>query len=316
MGAPVGGPLGRRTNGGRGDMARAGRRWVTAVTGALALVSLLTAAPAGGAGRAAPDGSAGPPAPLAAAYGTSPYQTVEVYPAATTGSPVVVLVHGGGWASSPGAAYQVSEAVGLQRAGFTVVAANYDTFDRVTGAFPLEVDDVVAAARWAVAHAADWGADGTNLEFVGGSAGGQLADLAADRLDAGTPGTVRAVVTVSGALDLVALVQAAASHTVSGYLGYHLHRALACGSKAAPCTADLALPWSPAQQVTSATCPGASLVVNDTQELMPVDQATSMVSALSAAGCPVTEILQPGHNHSFNGWLAVSARVTAFLAAH
>jgi acetyl esterase/lipase len=305
-------------------MARAGRRQLGRWTGALALTALLgatstvagvveTAGTAGAAGRA----TATPvPASYGASYGTDPYQTVQIYPAGRTGSAVVLLVHGGGWASTPGRTSQVNQALGLQRAGFTVVAANYDTFDRVTGAFPLEVDDVVAAARWAVAHAPDWGADGADLEFVGGSAGGQLVHLAADRLDAAAPGTVRAVVTLSGALDLVALVQDVATHSVSGYLGYHLRRALACGSTAVPCTAALAAPWSPAQQVTAATCPGASLVVNDTQELMPVDQAASMVSALTAANCPVTEILQPGHNHSFNGWLAVSDRVTAFLAAH
>jgi len=299
-------------------MGRRGRRRLAGLTGAAAVALACTVTvpvtASGGAARVAPPTAA--PAPFTASYGASPYRTVVVYPSATAGSPVVVMVHGGGWASSTGGSYQVREALGLQRAGLTVVAANYDTFDRVTGAFPTEVDDVVAAARWSVAHAADWGADGADLELVGGSAGGQLVELAADRLDAEAPGTVRAVVTISGALDLVTLLHDAAAHTISGYLGYHLHKALACGSKAAPCTDALAQPWSPAQQVTSATCPGNSLIVNDTQELMPLDQPASMVAALTAAGCPVSEILQPGHNHSFNGWLAVSARVTAFLLAN
>jgi len=298
-------------------VGRRGRRqrggWTGAVAVLLACLGTFPPVASGAAVRKTTAPATTAPAPIAASYGPSPYQTVEVYPSATMGSPIVVLIHGGGWASSPGASYQVSEALALQRAGVTVVVANYDTYARVTGAFPTEVDDVVDAARWSVAHAGDWGADGTDLELLGGSAGGQLVALAADRLDADTPGTVRSVVTLSGALDMVALVQDANAHTVSGYIGLHLREALGCPSYAVPCTTAMAEPWSPAQQVTAATCPGNSLIINDTQELMPLDQPASMVSALDAAGCPVTEILQPGRKHSFNGWSSVSARVTAFL---
>ena len=228
----------------------------------------------------------------------------------------MVVVHGGGWASSTSKQFEVHQALSLQAAGLTVVVANYDTYSKTAGAFPVEVDDVVAATRWAQSQAAGWGADPGNVELLGGSAGGQLVELAADQMNAAAPQSVRAVVTLSGALDLVVLMQDVAAHSVSGYLGRHLRLALACGSKADPCTVAAEAAWSPAEQVASTTCPMDTLVVNDTDELMPVDQATSMMAALAEAGCPASEILQPGRNHSFAGWPAVASRVTAFLVAN
>ncbi len=136
-------------------------------------------------------------------YGSSPYQTVTVYPVPTTGAPLVMLVHGGGWDSKPGFNYLHTEATDLHDAGFAVFDVNYDTMPRSHGAFPLEIDDVVNATAWAIAHADVYGADPTNVEMIGGSAGGQLVAMAAEALNAAAPGTVRSIVTLSGALDFV-----------------------------------------------------------------------------------------------------------------
>ena len=265
--------------------------------------------------RAASAGTPAPPpvTPVIAAYGPSPYETVTVYPAATPGSPLVVLVHGGGWESSLTAAYEPTEAQALRAAGAAVFVINYDRLELPTGAFPLQVGEVTAATGWAVAHAADFDADPADVELVGGSAGGQLAMLASEQMDVAVPGSVRAVVTLSGALDLVGLMQDVAANTVSGYIGLHLRQALGCASRTAPCTTAVEAAWSPVQQLTPAGCPAATLVVNDTHELMPVDQADSMTAALRADGCAVTELLQPGREHSFAGWNSVASQVIPFL---
>jgi acetyl esterase/lipase len=254
-------------------------------------------------------------APVTVSYGPSPFQTETVYPSAASGAPLVVLVHGGGWESKLGFAYQVTQATALQAAGFAVFDINYDPLSKATGAFPLQVDDVVAATQWAVTNATAYGADPTDVELLGGSAGGQLVALAAERMNAASTGAVRRVVTLSGALDLVTLMQDVAAKTVSGYIGLHLRQALACAVRAGSCTTALEAAWSPAGNVTPENCPSASLVVNDTHELMPVDQADSMTAALAGAGCDVTELLQPGRQHSFADWNSVQARVIAFLAA-
>ncbi len=254
--------------------------------------------------------------PVTESYGTSPYETATVYPAPAPGAPLVVLVHGGGWESSLDKTYQPSQSASLQAAGFAVFVLNYDPASPATGAFPVQLDDVTAGIGWAVANAATYNADPTNVELLGGSAGGQLVSLVAEQLDVTSPGTVRAVVTLSGALDLVALMQNVAAHTVSGYVGLHLRLALGCASKRTPCTTAVESEWSPTQNVTPADCPPASLVINDTQELMPVAQADDMTAALQADGCAVTELLQPGRNHSFAGWKGVQTPIIAFLAAN
>ena len=148
-------------------------------------------------------GSAGGASALTASYGSTPYQTVTVYRAKTNGSPLVILVHGGGWDSSTNVDYLPKEAADLQAAGFAVFDVNYDTMPRTYGAFPLEIDDVVDATIWAMAHATSYGASPTNVEMIGGSAGGQLVAMAAKDLNASHSGTVRAIVTLSGALDFV-----------------------------------------------------------------------------------------------------------------
>ena len=67
--------------------------------------------------------------------------------------------------------------------------------------------------------------------------------------------------------------------------------------------------------MTPGDCPASTLVVNDTHELMPVDQAASMTAALQGAGCGVTELLQAGNQHSFADWHSVQRTVVPFLQA-
>jgi acetyl esterase/lipase len=291
------------------------RRWVIGSVAAI-LLTLVGVAIPNAASAVAAKATPPPVTPVTVAYGPSPYQTVTVYPAAAPGSPLVVLIHGGGWESSLTKVYQPTQAQALRAAGAAVFVVNYDRTAPPVGAFPHQVDDVTAAIGWAVANAATYDADPTNVELVGGSAGGQLAMLAAEQMDTAVPGSVRAVVTLSGALDLVLLMKDVVAHTVSGYIGYHLRQALGCGSVTVPCTTAVESAWSPAEQLTPAGCPAATLVVNDTHELMPVDQADSMTAALQADGCTVTEILQPGNLHSFADWHSVSGQVIPFVLAN
>jgi acetyl esterase/lipase len=251
-----------------------------------------------------------------ASYGSSPYQTVTVYPAPTTGAPLVILVHGGGWDSTVGYDQLPTEAIDLENAGFAVFDVNYDTMPRSYGAFPLEIDDVVNATSWAIAHADSYGADPTNVEMIGGSAGGQLVAMAAEELNAAAPGTVRSIVTLSGALDFVLKMEDIQDGRVRGYDATHSQEALGCRLKDDTCTVALETQWSPAEQVTSGDCPADALIINSSDEREPVDQANSMTSALDASGCRVTEIIRDGHEHSFAYWNSVKAVVAMFVSAN
>jgi acetyl esterase/lipase len=249
-------------------------------------------------------------------YGQSRYQTITVYPSPAKGSALIILVHGGGWDSKPTQNYLPTEAADLQSAGFAVFDVNYDTTPRGQGAFPLEINDVVAATIWSVTHAAAYGASPTNVEMVGGSAGGQLIAMAAEEINAFAPDAVRSIVTLSGALDFVKKMQDIQNGTVRGYDAFHAQTALGCRLRLGTCTPQLETKWSPAENVTNTNCPPASLIINSSHESEPVDQADSMTSALRAHNCAVTETIRNGSAHSFAYWKAVSASVIGFLGAN
>jgi acetyl esterase/lipase len=131
-------------------------------------------------------------------YGVDPLQTVTVYAAITPRSPMVVLIHGGGFRSSAGdAAHLATKAHSLVNAGFAVFTVNYRD-DRTSGAFPNQVVDVLAGTRWAIANAAMYNADPARTTILGGSSGGTLAALAAESLGS----TVRHVIPLCVNLDL------------------------------------------------------------------------------------------------------------------
>lgn len=249
-------------------------------------------------------------------YGTSPYQTIAVYPAMTRNSPLVILVHGGGWGSSPNGNYLPTEAHDLQAAGFTVFDVNYDTLSRPAGAFPSEIDDVVSATVWAIDHGSAFGANPGNVEMIGGSAGGQLVAMAAEELDAWSASTVKSMVTLSGAFDFVLKIKDIQKGLVHGYDASHSQEALGCRLKKRTCTLPLETRWSPAEHVTGANCPKGSLIINSSHESEPVDQATGMASALKRHGCAETEVIRNAHQHSFSYWSSVKSLVIGFVASH
>jgi acetyl esterase/lipase len=94
---------------------------------------------------------------------------------ATSGVPVVVLVHGGGWRSGFRSEF-VPMAVRLAQRGYAAVTVSY----RLSGEaqYPAAIHDVRAAVRWVRMHAGAYGLDAQRIALAGGSAGGQIAGLA------------------------------------------------------------------------------------------------------------------------------------------
>ena len=109
------------------------------------------------------------------AYGATPLEALDVFPAARPGAPIQVFFHGGYWRSLD--KRDLSFVAGpLVDAGATVVVANYGLCPAVS------LDKIVRQARaavaWVHANAADLGGDARRIHVSGHSAGGQLAAMA------------------------------------------------------------------------------------------------------------------------------------------
>ncbi len=112
------------------------------------------------------------------AYGRLERQLLDVYQprAEVSKSPLVVFFYGGSWSSGERADYRfVGEA--LASRGMVAVLADY----RLSPAFryPAFVQDSALAVRWALTHAAEYGADPARVFVMGHSAGAYNAAMVA-----------------------------------------------------------------------------------------------------------------------------------------
>jgi len=118
-------------------------------------------------------------------YGPDPLQRMDVYlpppPARPDArgerSPVIFLVHGGGWRTGDKAAHRVVQAKVARWVprGFVLVSVNYRLLP-ATGV-ALQAHDVAAALAAVQQKAAQWGAGGSKTILMGHSAGAHLVSL-------------------------------------------------------------------------------------------------------------------------------------------
>lgn len=105
-------------------------------------------------------------------------------PTANEAAPMVLLIHGGGWAFG-----SIEETEPLARhlaaeSGAVVVSTSYRLAPEQP--FPAGLNDCEATLRWILAEGKRYGGDPTRLAVGGGSAGGNLAAAVALRAPAGT----------------------------------------------------------------------------------------------------------------------------------
>jgi acetyl esterase/lipase len=147
------------------------------------------------------------------AYGADPAQRFDVYlPANARNAPLIVMVHGGGWANgdkdNPGVA--ANKVAHWLPQGYALVSVNYRLLPQAT---PLQqAGDVALAVAKVQALAAGWGADGTRTILMGHSAGAHLVtllDLDPSFLaQAGARKPLGTVALDSAAMDLVQVMEA------------------------------------------------------------------------------------------------------------
>ena len=111
-------------------------------------------------------------------YGPSADETLEIFPTAKKGTPVVLYVHGGRWRPQPDNAF-VFFADTVVNAGAHFVAARFATLDPPKSA--TRMPDMIAQLRravlWLAHNAASFGGDPTQLHVIGHSSGAHLTSV-------------------------------------------------------------------------------------------------------------------------------------------
>ena len=142
-------------------------------------------------------------------YGDGPGETLDVFPAARPGAPVVVFIHGGYWRSLDKDDHSFV-APALRAMGACVVVVNYALCPG-TPQQPVTIPDIALqmsqALAWVWRHIRVHGGDRDNVTVIGHSAGGHLAAmlLACDWRQVGAdlpPDLVRKALSISGLFDL------------------------------------------------------------------------------------------------------------------
>ena len=110
------------------------------------------------------------------AYGPDEDEKLDVFPATSPCSPLVVYMHGGAWTRSD-KANESFMAEAFVEAGAAFVAANFGLCPRVT------LDEMIRQARaavaWSHANARDFNADPDRLFIAGHSSGGHVGGMMA-----------------------------------------------------------------------------------------------------------------------------------------
>jgi acetyl esterase/lipase len=124
----------------------------------------------------------------------------------TSGCPVLVEVHGGGWVMGDRRFDARPLMTSMARRGWVCFSVDYRLGRHAT--WPDHIVDVKTALSWVREHAADYGGDAGYVAITGGSAGGHLAALAAltpndaeYKPPSGTEATIRACVSFYGVYD-------------------------------------------------------------------------------------------------------------------
>jgi acetyl esterase/lipase len=238
------------------------------------------------------------------------------------GLPLVMYVHGGGWQSGhtrhAGAFANWPGVLALLASkGYAVASIEY----RLSGEarFPAAIQDVKTSIRWLRSKSAQFGIDPTSVIIWGGSAGGQLAALAATscKVESLSPDPqsplaaqsdcVQGLVTWYGVFDFVnaplsGAAEQPANSPVKKYLG--------CMPSDCRSAAELASPVSHLDK----SDPPALLIHGDLDRVVPVSQSQMFHEATRSKGTKATLLVLKGVDHSFIGADAEATRRASLQA--
>jgi acetyl esterase/lipase len=277
-------------------------------------VSAVAAVTMPGAASAASEPSYGVP------YGPGSTEFGMVLPAATPGAPVLLYVHGG-WAvqQSPNVVKGEPEMLKVyEHTGFMIYAIDYPQTCRQR--FPVECgrtesEGVIAAYHWLQENASAYGGDPNNIEIVGASAGGAIAERAALSLEKAEPGVLRSVTELSApwlnnvtfvpGLELGNTVETGEAPTAS-YLD--------CPEVIGGCSEAVEIRESPIYHIPPpATCPPQQISWGEVNDVVEKSQSIEFAKALEERGCSVVRSPAPKGHAMIT---TIEKKLEAFWKAH
>jgi acetyl esterase len=224
--------------------------------------------------------------------------------------PVVAWIHGGGfWMGDELAMWDATCSRLAKQVGAIVASIGYRLAPEHP--FPAAVEDSFAGLRFVAAHAGEWRGDASRLAVMGGSAGGNLAAVMAQRArDEGGPALAYQVLIVPA----VTADDGATESRSMFAAGYGLDGVSDMVSAYLPNPADRRLSWaSPLLAERFEGLPPALIL---TAEFDPLrDEGELYAERLRAAGVEVTLQRMAGAIHGFLGSSEDSAAGEALAAA-
>lgn len=263
-------------------------------------------------------------------------ELLDLYmPNGVVNPPLVLLLHGGGWAKGSRtdnatiAAYYTSY-------GYAAASIDYRLVTNGTNLFPAAIGDTRCAVRWLRMQAGTLGYKASAIGVWGGSAGGNLAGLLGAATDANTE--LDTPYCAYGAADVTATVQIVADYyglndsvdpaafnngqvrNFGAYLG--VSNPLKYPQIAIPASAVGYINSTPARGVgyVNSTLPTYVIVHGTADVSMPLQQSIDLATALSTSGVPNYFYPVAGLPHNFSPfmvlkWPALVPSTCGMLAA-
>lgn len=218
--------------------------------------------------------------------------------------PVVVYVHGGGWAAGNKKDFR-DGARGLAKADYVTFSIGYrlvntNDVNNITR-WPAQIDDVQRAIRWIRSKADEYQLDPDKIGAVGASAGGHLVSLLgtidtrdnSDKTLAKYSSKVQCVINIFGPADFTP------DFTKNGPAGPWVQNLVDnLMAKPKDKNLDLYKSASPLFQVNTKSAP--FIHFHGTEDpLVPLDQSKRLDEALKKAGVESTLVIFEGEGHGF-----------------
>jgi acetyl esterase/lipase len=240
-----------------------------------------------------------PPGPLRdttiqnISYGSNASQKLDLgLPAGRTATtPLVVVVHGGGW--STGDKAELTWLLnGLKQRNFAVANINYRLTLNTPDNYKMQLDDLDSAVQFTLRLAAVHTFNGQKLYFVGHSAGGHLS--MAYTYTRNTNGKIKAVGSMAGPTDLFTM----------SYYNFNIYNAILQPFlgvplfPSSPAATQRYKDCSPRYQVSATSVP-TIFFHGDLDPVIYIDQSTSLAAFLGTQGVDKKMITYP---FTFHDW--------------